>query len=166
MSNKTIITAEPDKQELFISREFDGSRELVFKAFSTPELLLQFYAPFGVKMKFNYAEFKSNGAYSWTHSDGAGKIYCTFKGVIHEIVSPERIVQTAEMEDLSEGGHVMLEILSFEELPMNRTKLIIQNVFRSVADRNAMVESGFESGVVAIFQQLDQLLPEMSGNEK
>lgn len=86
MSNKTKITAEPNKQELFIIREFEASRELIFKAFSTPEILLQFFAPFGIIMKFNYVDFKNNGAYSWTHFDDTGKIFCTFKGVIHEIV--------------------------------------------------------------------------------
>lgn len=166
MSHKTIIIAEPNRQELFITREFNAPRALVFKAFTTPELLLQFYAPFGIKMKFNYVDFKNNGCYSWTHSDGADKIYCTFKGVIHEIVSPERIIQTAEMEGLPEGGHVIMEIFTFEELSNSRTKLIIQDVFRSVEDRDEMVKSGFESGVIMIFEQLDELLPKISKDEK
>jgi len=34
MSNKTTVTAEPGKQELFITREFDAPRELVFKAYT------------------------------------------------------------------------------------------------------------------------------------
>ncbi len=161
MSHKTIITAEPNKQELFITREFEASRALIFKAFSTPQILLQFYAPFGIKMKFNYVDFKSMGAYSWTHFDDTGKIFCTFKGVIHEIVPPERIVQTVEMEGLPEGGQVLLEIFDFEEIATNKTKLIIQDIFRSAGDRDAMVESGFESGVVAIFEQLDNLLPKI-----
>jgi hypothetical protein len=33
MANKTKITAEPGKQEIFITREFDAPRELVFQAF-------------------------------------------------------------------------------------------------------------------------------------
>jgi uncharacterized protein YndB with AHSA1/START domain len=59
---------------------------------------------------------------------------------------------------LPEGGHVILEVFTFETLPTGKTKLTIQDVFRSVADRDAMVESGFESGVVAIFEQLDKLI--------
>lgn len=165
MSNKTIITAAPNKQELFITRTFEASRELVFKAFSTPELLVQFFAPFGIKMKFNYVDFKNNGAYSWTHFNDEGEVYCTFKGVIYEVVAPERIIQTVEMEGLPEGGNVLLEIYSFEEISNNRTQLIIQNVFRSVENRDAMVESGFESGVVAIFEQLDDLLPKIGKDE-
>ncbi|MGA9639407.1 hypothetical protein, partial [Flavobacterium sp.] len=55
---------------------------------------------------------------------------------------------------------VCLEIFTFEELSNNKTKLIIQDVFRSIEDRDEMVESGFESGVVAIFEQLDKLITE------
>ena len=60
-SNKTKIIAEAGKQELFIVREFNAPRELVFKAFSEPDILVQFYAPFGAKMEFSYADFKSSG---------------------------------------------------------------------------------------------------------
>ena len=38
--NKTIITAKPGKQELFITREFDAPRELVFKAHTDPNFML------------------------------------------------------------------------------------------------------------------------------
>ncbi len=157
-SNKTQVIAEAGKQEVFIIREFDAPRELVFKAFTTPEIMVQFHAPFGAIMKFNYADYKNGGSYSWSHSDGKGKIFCTFKGVIHEIVSPERLIQTVELEGLPEGGHVVLEACTFEALANNRTKLIIQDVCRSVSDRDEMVKSGFESGVVIIFEQLDELI--------
>lgn len=157
-TNKTQVIAETDKQEVIIIREFDAPRELVFKAFSTPEIMVQFYAPFGFKMEFNYADYKNSGSYSWSHFDGKGKILCTFKGVIHEIVSPERIIQTAELEGLPEGGHVVLEACTFEALANSRTRLTIQDVCRSVADRDEMVRSGFESGLVVIFEQLDELL--------
>ena len=45
MANKTTITAEPGKQEIFITREFDTPRELVFKAHTDPELYVQWLGP-------------------------------------------------------------------------------------------------------------------------
>src|SRR5690606_27979183 len=155
-ANKTHVTAETGKQELYITREFDAPREDVFKAFSTPEIIIQFYAPFGAKMKFNHADYKNGGSYSWTQSDDDGNILCTFWGAIHEMVAPERIVQTTELEGLPEGGHAILEVLSFETLPNNKTKLTIQDICRSVADRDALIESGMESGLVIVFEQLDE----------
>ena len=43
--NKTTIIAEPGKQEMRITREFDAPRELVFQAFTDPELYVQWLGP-------------------------------------------------------------------------------------------------------------------------
>ena len=52
-NNKTTIKAEPGKQELFITREFEAPREMVFKAFTTPELIVQWLGPRELKMKLD-----------------------------------------------------------------------------------------------------------------
>jgi len=158
MENETKITAEVGKQELIIIREFDAPRELVFKAFSSPNILEEFFAPEGVTMKFDFGDIVSGGKYRYIQTDDKGNVLCAFKGVIHEVTSPERIIQTAEMEGLPESGHVVLEAMIFESLPNNRTKLTIHDVCRSKADRDAMIASGMENGLVMIFNQLDQLL--------
>ncbi len=51
MANKTEIVAEPGKQELFITREFEAPRELVFKAYTDPEMLVQWLGPRNLKMR-------------------------------------------------------------------------------------------------------------------
>lgn len=155
---KTKIIAKPGKQELFIHREFDAPRELVYKAFSDPEILLQFFAPTGINMAFLKKEYEEGKAYRWRHTDKEGNILCTFKGMVHEMSPPQRIVITSEMEELPEAGHAMLEIYEFEAIGNHKTKLIIQDVCRSVEDRDAMIKSGMESGVVNIFDNLDKLL--------
>lgn len=157
-NNKTQVIAETGKQELFIIREFEAPRELVFKAFSTPEILEKFYAPFGNKMVFNHHNYKTGGSYSWCIKDQQGNILCTFNGAIHEIESPVRIIHTSEFMELPERGHVVMEAMLFEELPNNRTKLTIHDVCFSVEDRDAMIKSGMESGLVEIFKQLDNLI--------
>ena len=50
MTNKTEITAEPGKQELFIKREFDAPRERVFKAHTDPEIYAKWVGPHGMTM--------------------------------------------------------------------------------------------------------------------
>lgn len=156
--NNTQIIAEEGKQELFIIREFDASRELVFKAFTDPEILVQFYAPFGNTMHFNHHNYQSNGSYSWCNKDSFGNVLCTFSGTIHEIAPPERIIQTSEFMELPERGHVVLEAMKFEVLSEGRTKLVIHDVCFSIADRDAMIQSGMGHGLVAIFNQLDELI--------
>ena len=51
MANKTDIIAEPGKQELFIKREFDAPRDLVFKANTDPEILVKWLGPENLKMR-------------------------------------------------------------------------------------------------------------------
>jgi uncharacterized protein YndB with AHSA1/START domain len=155
--NKTIITAEPGKQELFITREFDAPRELVFKAFVDPELYVQWLGPRGSNMKLETFEPKSGGRWRYIEQDQDGNEY-GFHGVNHEVTVPERIIGTFEFEGLPEPGHVTLETSKFEELPGGRTRITSQSVFQTVEDRDGMVQAGMESGVVDSYERLDELL--------
>lgn len=160
MDNQTQIIARPGAQELFVIREFDAPRNLVFRAFSEPDLLIRFFAPKGVNMTFLEDDYREGKSYRYRHTDDQGNVLCTFRGMIHEMTSPQRIVLTSEFEELPERGHVVLEIYEFEDLPNGRTKVTIQDVCRSVTDRDAMIQSGMEGGLVSIFNNLDDLLKE------
>lgn len=59
MANKTTITAEPGKQEIFITREFDTPRKLVFKAHTDPELYVQWLGPRELTMILETFVFQS-----------------------------------------------------------------------------------------------------------
>jgi len=156
--NQTTIVAEKGKQELFITREFDAPRELVFKAFSEPDLLMQWLGPDNMEMKIEKLDNRSGGSYRFIHTDcnGSGMKFA-FNGAIHEVAEPERIIRTFEFEGLPERGHVSLEFLTMESLPGDRTKLKIQSVFKSVDDRDGLIASGMEGGLNAGFRKLDAL---------
>lgn len=156
MANKTIVTAEPGKQELFITREFDAPRELVFKAHTDPELYVQWVGPRDLKMEIQKFDARDGGSYQFTH-ERDGHTY-TFFGVNHEVLAPERIIGTFEFDGLPERGHVIMGKTSFEELPGGRTRLVHQSVFFSVEDRDGMVQSGMERGVSEGYEKLDELL--------
>lgn len=156
VKNQTNIKAEAGKQEIFITREFEAPRELVFKAFTTPELIVRWLGPRELTMKIDKFDARSGGSYRYIHTDPAGNEY-GFHGVIHDVTAPERIIQTFEFEGLPESGHVTLETTRFETLPGNRTRVIIQSVFQSVADRDGMLQSGMEHGVNDSHQRLDEL---------
>ena len=158
MTNETQVTAEPGKQELFITREFDAPRELVFKAFSTAELLEQFFAPENRVTRYEYCNYYDNGSYKYSTADKNGKVLCVFKGTVHEVTAPERIILTAEMEGLPVKGHVVLEAMTFEAIKENRTKLTIHDICMSVKDRDMMIKSGMEGGLKQIFDKLEVLL--------
>jgi uncharacterized protein YndB with AHSA1/START domain len=157
MANKTTITAEPGKQEIFVTREFDAPREIVFRAHTDPGLYVQWLGPRELTMTLEKFEPRNGGSYRYIHKDHDGNEYA-FHGVNHEVLAPERIIGTFEFEGLPEKGHVILGTLKFEELPGNRTKLVSQSVFQSVADRDGMLRSGMERGVNDGYDRLDEIL--------
>jgi uncharacterized protein YndB with AHSA1/START domain len=157
--NKTNIAVEPGKQELFITREFNAPRELVYQAHIDPDLYVQWLGPRGLTTKLETFEPVSGGRWRFTQKDKDGNEY-GFHGVFHE-VSPERMIQTFEFEGLPESGHVTLDTMRFEKLPEDRTRITIHSVFQSVADRDGMVQSGMEYGVNEGYERLDELLEKM-----
>lgn len=156
-NNKTQIIVEPGKQELFVIREFDAPRELVFKAFSTEEILVQWVGPREMTLRYEKFEPREGGSYRFINGLPNGMEF-GFHGVCHEFTAPERIIQTFEFEGLPEKGHVVLETTRLDELPGGRTKLTVQSVFQSVADRDGMVASGMERGVVDSYERLDEFI--------
>jgi uncharacterized protein YndB with AHSA1/START domain len=157
--NKVTITAEPGKQELFITREFDAPRALVYKAHIDPELYCQWLGPHGYEMVLETFEPYSGGRYRYIHKDNNGNEF-GFHGVFHEM-SEDLMIQTFEFEGLPERGHVILDIMRLEELSGKRTRVTIQSVYQSVADRDGMVQSGMERGVTEGYERLDEILKKM-----
>jgi hypothetical protein len=103
--NPTRITAEPGKQELIIVREFDAPRDLVFRAYTDPELFKRWIGPRGYTTRIEAFEARSGGSWRYVQTDKDGNEY-GFHGVNHDVTPPERIIQTFEYEGLPESGHV------------------------------------------------------------
>jgi uncharacterized protein YndB with AHSA1/START domain len=157
--NKTTITAEPGKQELFVTREFDAPRELVFKAHTEPKLFVRWIGPRDLSTTLETFEPVSGGKWRFIQKDQDGNEF-GFHGVFHE-VSPARLIQTFEFEGLPESGHVVLETMRLEDLPNGRTRLTTQSVYQSVVDRDGMIQSGMEHGVNEGYERLDEILEKM-----
>ena len=155
--NKTTIVAEPEKQEMLITREFDAPRELVFQAFTNPELYVQWLGPRRLTVTLDTFEPRNGGKWRYMQKDQDGNQF-SFHGVYHEVRAPERIIDTFEFEGLPEKGHVALETLTLEELPGGRTRLTAHSVFQSVADRDGALQSGMEEGVNDSYERLAELL--------
>ena len=158
-NNQTIVTAEPGVQEVFITREFDAPRALVFKAHTDPELYVQWLGPRGYEMILETFEPVSGGVYRYIHKDPQGNEFA-FHGTFHEM-SEELMIQTFEFDGLPERGHVSLDTMRLEELPGGRTRVTIQSVFQSVEDRDGMVQAGMEGGIREGYERLDEILAKL-----
>lgn len=88
IKNETRIIAEPGKQELFITREFNASREIVFKAFTDPELYVKWLGPRGYSMTLEKFEPRSGGSWRYIQKDEEGNEFA-FHGVNHEVLAPD-----------------------------------------------------------------------------
>ena len=155
--NKTQIIAEPGRLEVLITREFDAPREIVFNTFIDPDLYVQWLGPRELKLILLEFDPKSGGKYRYINEDPEGNQY-VFHGMYHEILPPERIIDTFEFEGLPESGHVSLETTTFEALTGDRTKMTTQAIFQSVADRDGIIQSGMERGVNDSHERLEELL--------
>lgn len=154
---KLAIHAPEGTPQIEMTREFAAPRELLFRAFTEPELLVQWLGPRRLTMTIDYFEPRDGGRWRYIHREADGTEY-GFHGIFHGTPSVEGIVQTFEFEGAP--GHVSLETLTFEE--RGERTLVRQNaVYQSVADRDAMIESGMEIGVREGFERLDELLAKL-----
>jgi uncharacterized protein YndB with AHSA1/START domain len=160
MSNKTEIKAEPGKQELFIIREFNAPRELVFRAYTEADLYEKWIGPKDLECKVEKMDAVDGGSFRFVHERDGHKY--TFFGVYHDVTTPERIIGTFEFDGLPERGHVIMGTTKFEELPNSRSRLWHQSVFQSVEDRDGMIASGMERGVNDGYEKLDAMLAQMT----
>ncbi len=110
-------------------------------------------------------EPRSGGMWRYISKDKQGNEY-GFHGVNHEVLAPERIIDTFEFEGLPEKGHVALQTAKFMELASGRTKVMIQAVFQSVADRDGMLQSGAEKGITESYERLDELLEKIKSTNE
>ena len=152
--NETTITAKPDTPFIEVVREFDAPRERVFSAWTDPQLLPQWLGPREVTMKLLTYEARTGGSYRYIHADERGEY--GFRGVFHNVVPHELIIQTFEYDGAPD--QVSLDITSFEDLGGGRTRMHGRTVFSTVENRDAMLAGGMEHGLRDSMARLDEVL--------
>ena len=155
---RTQIIAEPGMHQIVITREFDAPRELVFRAYTDPELIVRWLGPRALTMTVDRHEARDGGIWRFIHRDADGNEHA-FHGVYHGTPSLDGIVRTFEFEGMP--GHVSLETATFEDRG-GRTLLRLSSVFQSVEDRDGMIQSGMEQGVNEGMERLDELLARLA----
>ena len=153
----TQVTAEPGTPYIDFTRKFDAPRDLLFRAHTDPELLVQWLGPRRLTMVIDRYDVKDGGKWRYIHRDQDGTEF-GFHGVFHGTPSPDGMVQTFEFEGAP--GHVSLDWLTFEERD-GRTVVHGHSVFQSVQARDAMVQSGMEGGLSEAYERLDELIPKL-----
>jgi uncharacterized protein YndB with AHSA1/START domain len=147
-------SAQTEERVLVLTRIFDAPRDLVWKAWTEPERVVQWMGPRGFTSTILKADFRPGGAYRF-HMRGPDGTDHWQQGVYREIVEPERIVCTYAWAD-AEGKATRPETLltvSFAEQG-DRTMLTLhQAVFESVTARDLHGE-GWSSSLERLAESL------------
>lgn len=149
----TQITATPGSHELSYERVFQAPPELVYRAHTEADLVARWW---GGNSETTVDTLEPRAGGRWRFVSKVDDTEYGFRGVIHDLVPGERIVQTFEFEGMP--GHVTLETVVLDDLGDGRTLLRGSSVFQSVEDRDGMISSGMEGGMKDSYAQLDKVL--------
>ncbi len=155
MSNALTISAPEGTPFIDATRRLDAPLAKVWRAFTEPELLAKWLGPRRYRVEDLELDARTGGSYRYVHVGDDGQSFA-FRGVIHAVVEHESITQTFEFEGLP--GHVSLERASFTDLGDDRTELRMHSVFQTIEDRDGIIASGMEGGMVESYERLEELL--------
>jgi uncharacterized protein YndB with AHSA1/START domain len=154
------VTAEPGVPQIVTTRDFEAPRDLLYRAFTEPDLLAQWLGPRRYTMTIERFDPRDGGTWRYVHADDAGNAY-GFHGVFHGDPSPDGIVQTFEFEGAP--GNVQMDTVTFEERG-GGTTVRTNSVFQSVKARDAMYQSGMAEGMNEGYERLEELLAKLIAN--
>jgi uncharacterized protein YndB with AHSA1/START domain len=153
VSSGTATVTLPTDEQILITREFDAPKHLVYKAWTTPELVKRWWS--GNRGETTIAEIDLRVGGSWRCvmvTDGGFEV--AFHGEYREIVPNERIVSTEVYEGMPEGE--ALNTLTLTEAE-GRTTLTVLVQHTSQEHRDAHIDSGMEAGMQEAMDLLEQV---------
>jgi uncharacterized protein YndB with AHSA1/START domain len=157
-SQKATVTLPADEQ-ILITREFDAPKHLVYKAWTTPELVKRWWS--GKRGEVTLAEIDLRVGGAWRYVMVAhGEFEVAFHGEFREIVPDERIVTTEiyEMPDAEPlpADREPLNIITFSERDGRTTlTLLVQTADKELRDQ--IIDSGMEGGMQESMDLLEQV---------
>ena len=142
-------------RELVVTRMVDGPARLVYKAWTTPELLKRWWAPtsFGVEFVSCDNDVRTGGTYRFVFSHPASPEPMAFFGRYLEVTPPTRLVWTND--ESGDGGAI--STVTFEELD-GKTRLVLHERYPSKEALDAGLASGAYDAMGETLAQLDDVL--------
>lgn len=141
------------EREFRVERIFNASRERVWRAFTDPEQLAQWWGR-GNRLVVERFELEPGGHWRFVeHHDGRSD---GFEGRFGEVTPPARLVQTFEWDGMP--THTSVSITEFEDLGDGRTRLVGVTRWFTREDCEGMIGSGMEQGMNESYSALDRLL--------
>ena len=143
----------PTDRTIRVEREFDASRDRVWRAFTDPELTRQWWGR-GNEVVIERDELERGG--HWRYVEHSAEGVHGFEGRYREVTPKDRIVRTFEWDGMP--GYTILETAEFFDAGEGRTRLVNTSLFFTPEERDGMLHSGMEGGMAESFAALDALL--------
>jgi uncharacterized protein YndB with AHSA1/START domain len=150
------VVTTPSDREVHIERIFDAPRDLIWRAFTEPELVAQWWGR-GNKLVIERMEVERGGHWRFVeHTDDGVH---GFEGRYREVTPPERLVWTFEWDGMP--GYVAVDTTTLEDLGDGRTRVITDSLFHTTEERDGMINSGMQKGLDQSYAALDRLLAKL-----
>jgi uncharacterized protein YndB with AHSA1/START domain len=158
-SSGTATVTLPTDEQILITREFDAPKHLVYEAYTTPELVKRWWNAKRGEVTICEIDLRVGGKWRYVMVTDDG-FEVGFHGEYREIVPNERIVATETYEGLPEGvtdeEGTVVNTVTFTEKD-GRTALALLVQATSKETRDAIIESGMESGLQDAFDLLEEV---------
>ncbi len=148
--NNDAFALTPSDRELAFTRVFSAPRQRVFDAWTKPEHLVSWYGCHRSSLVVCEVDLRVGGAYRFVaRMDDGGEH--TISGVYRDIAPPERLVFTQRFND--DPSREALVALQLDERN-GKTTMMMTALYRSVEDRNAVLDIGVDRGTAEMFERL------------
>ncbi len=159
VSSGTATVTLPTDEQILITREFDAPRHLVYKAWTTPELVKRWWNAKRGEVTIAEIDLRVGGRWRSVMVTEDG-LEVGFHGEYRELVPNERIVSTEVFEGLPEGvteeEAATLNTATFTEEDGRTTVTILVQATNKVS-RDAIIDSGMEAGMQDAMDLLEEV---------
>ena len=161
VSSGTATVELPTDEQILITREFDAPKHLVFRAYTTPELVKRWWS--GQKGEVTIAEIDLRVGGKWRYVMVSSQGFeVAFHGEYQEIVPDERLVSTEIYEIPDQGDSPpTVNTATFTEVD-GRTTLTVLVECQSKELRDTIIDSGMESGMQESYDALERVAASLS----
>ena len=156
----TATVTLPSDTEILITREFDAPKHLVYKAYTTPELIRRWWAGRRGQVTSVDVDLRVGGAWRYVMT-ATGGFEVAFHGEFREIVANERLVTTEVYEGAPEGVDPAVNTVTFTEED-GRTTLTLLTTVTSKEVRDMIIDSGMEGGMQEGMDILEEIAVELA----
>ena len=156
---KSVVTL-PNDHDVVVVRAFNAPRNLVFDAWTKPELVRRWLlGPPGWTMPVCEMDVRPGGKYRWRWRNEENGTEFGFEGEFREVVRPSRTVHVERYDPGDVGGEMGEALVTSELTEKNGVTTHRMTIhYESQAVRDAALKTGMTDGMEQSYQKLDELL--------